>query len=335
MQNQNLYTRELKNSFKYQNPITDVFPQSIPIEFKKYLEQFPKDHPLNLQFIPHENELQDQGLYDPIGDLKHSKGHGIIHRYKTRLLFTPTTVCPIQCRYCFRKNELAQNDTIFNQNISKLKEYLTEHSEVKEVILTGGDPLILTNKKLFAIFEQLKDQVDYIRIHTRTPIIIPGRIDEEFIDFINHYSSKFKLITMALHTNHALELYPEVLEKMNLLRATKIKLISQSVLLKHVNDNVQSLCDLFFKLSENGIQPYYLHHPDKVKGAMHFYLKLKAGREIYARLRDELPGHMIPHYVIDPSNGRGKTLAYNSESLEFGGHFVDRFAQSYPYQEEV
>lgn len=333
MQNQNLYTKSLKESFKFKDQVAQIYPQSIPLNFKKYLDQFPKDHPLNKQFIPNTDELSDLGLYDPIGDQIHSKGDGIIHRYKSRLLFTPTTVCPIQCRYCFRKNELSQKDEIFSQNISRLKDYLRMNREVKEVILTGGDPLILNNQKLFKIFEELKGLVDYIRIHTRTPIIIPERIDDGFVEMIKHYQDHYKIITLSLHTNHELELYPEVLQSLEKLHQTKINLISQTVLLKDVNDNVETLKNLFMKLSENQIQPYYLHHPDRVKGAMHFYLSLKIGREIYGRLRDELPGFMLPHYVIDPASGKGKTLAYNSESLNFNGIFIDRFGQEYSYKE--
>lgn len=333
MQNQNLYTQSLKDSFKFKDQVAKTYPQSIPLKFKKYLDQFSKDHPLNKQFIPSLEELSENGLYDPIGDQIHSKGDGIIHRYKSRLLFTPTTVCPIQCRYCFRKNELSQKDEIFSQNISTLINYLRLNPQVKEVILTGGDPLILNNQKLFKIFEELKGHVDYIRIHTRTPIIIPKRIDDDFVEMIKYYQDYFKIISLSIHTNHELELYPEVLKSLGKLHQTNINLISQTVLLKDVNDNVEALKNLFMKLCENKIQPYYLHHPDKVKGAMHFYISLKIGRQIYGKLRDELPGFMLPHYVIDPANGKGKTLAYNSESLDFNGVFIDRFGQEYYYEE--
>jgi lysine 2,3-aminomutase len=331
----NHYTEALKDSFKFQNQITKSYPQSIPLKFKEYISQFPADHPLNIQFIPDIKELDDTlgGLYDPIGDTIHSKGKGIIHRYKNRLLFTPTVSCPIQCRYCFRKNELSQNDDIFKHNLEALTNYLIQNPKIDEVILTGGDPLILNNKKLFKIFEVLSSKVKYIRIHTRTPIIIPERIDDEFCELIKFYQDQFSLITLAVHTNHASELYPEVIEYLNKLQTLKINLIAQSVLLKGVNDNCETLAELFRKLSENFIRPYYLHHPDKVKGAMHFYIPLKEARKIYGQLRDELPGFMIPHYVIDPANGKGKTLAYNSESLEFSGKLIDRFAQEYSYKE--
>ena len=139
---------------------------------------------------------------------------------------------------------------------------------------------------------------------------------------------------MGIHTNHPEELYPKVISSLRMLAETPINLVSQTVLLKRVNDNVETLTTLFKMLAENRVTPYYLHHPDKVKGAMHFYIPLRIGREIYARLRDELAGFMLPHYVIDPSNGKGKTFAYNPESLEYSGKLLDRFNQQYTYPEE-
>lgn len=325
---------EFKNKNRIKNNITDIYPQSIPQSFQDYLEKFPSDHPLNIQFQPSLEELnQTDGLYDPIGDSIHSKGNGIIHRYKNRLLFTPTTVCPIQCRYCFRKNELAQKDSLFQSSLDALANYLDAHPEVDEVILTGGDPLMLSNLKLSKIMNHLIGKIKYLRFHTRTPIIIPKRIDEQFIKLIQNYQDSFKMITMAIHTNHVDELSPEVLQQIKKLQSTKINFISQTVLLKNVNDNLLALTKLFETLSENHIRPYYLHHPDKVKGAMHFYIPLETGRILYARLRDELPGWMIPHYVLDPSNGKGKNLAYNSENIEFSGQLLDRFSENYSYSE--
>lgn len=324
----------LKNKVIYKNSITQLYPQSIPQEFKNYLDTLPIDHPLNRQFIPHEDELdRTQGLYDPIGDTIHSKGNGIIHRYKNRLLFTPTTVCPIQCRYCFRKNELAQKDELFNANLDQLINYLQNNPQVNEVILTGGDPLMLSNQKIAKIFNALIELVPYIRFHTRAPIIIPSRIDREFIQLIKDYEKHFKVITMAIHTNHRDELYPAVIQAIKDLSHTSLNLISQTVLLKNVNNTTQSLVDLFEKLSELKVKPYYLHHPDKVKGAMHFYLPLIEGRKIYGNLREHLPGWMIPHYVIDPSSGKGKALAYNSEHLAYQDALLDRFGNQYSYTE--
>lgn len=326
--------KELKNKNIYQNEITKIYPQSIPREFDDYLSTFPNHHPMKKQFIPsHEEITNTNGLYDPIGDSLHSKENGIIHRYKNRLLFTPTTVCPIQCRYCFRKNELAQRDELFKASINELISYLQNHQEINEVILTGGDPLMLSNDKIETIFKNLTGLVDYIRFHTRAPVIIPKRIDNDFIRLLKSYEPHFKIISIAIHTNHPDELYPAVDECIELLKSTKVKLLSQTVLLKDVNNNLETMTSLFKNLSERGVQPYYLHHPDKVKGAMHFYLPLIEGRELYGKLRDELPGFMLPHYVIDPSNGRGKTLAYNGESLDFSGSLIDRFGNKFTYNE--
>ncbi len=308
------------------------YPSNIPRKFLTRILNAGNESALYKQFIPSPQENGPQGLNDPIGDHEFSKGNGIIHRYESRILFTPTTTCPIQCRYCFRKNELNHQDEIFNYSLKALTNYLESHPEVNEVILTGGDPLMVSNKKLERILSLLAStQVKFVRFHTRTPIILPSRIDQEFIDLINRYENKFIKIIFVLHSNHISEFDLEVDTALKRLQQTNMLLKTQSVLLKSINDNAQDLINLFYKFVELGFSPYYLHHPDLVKGAMHFYLPLEEGRKIYHKLRAKLPGWAIPHYVVDHPEGIGKQLAFNPESIEFSGAFLDQKAKKVKY----
>jgi lysine 2,3-aminomutase len=298
-----------------ENPI-DVtnYPIFIPRSFAQRIKDAGKNSPLWNQFIPCHDENLDEGLYDPIGDSTHAKGGGIIQRYQNRVLFSPTMTCPINCRYCFRKNELSSKDPVLKADLSHALNYVESHPEVDEVILTGGDPLILDNRvleRIISSFNSIK-HVKYIRLHSRTPVILPQRIDDGFIELTKKYSN----LVLAIHINHTDEITDTLREKIKQLRCT---LLSQTVLLKNVNDSASAIAQLMQELHGIGIRPYYLHHPDRVKGAMHFYMDLECGRTIYHELRKILPGWLIPHYVIDIPGGHGKTLAYNSERNSFSG----------------
>lgn len=307
----------------------------IPKSFAMKIKKSGPESALWKQFVPSFEENNLAGLHDPIGDKVHSKENGIIHRYQNRVLFSPTTVCPIHCRYCFRKNELNLQEDFLKANQNELIKYLNANPEVEEVILTGGDPLILANEKIDNLLHTISkvSTVKYIRFHTRTPIIIPSRIDSGFLKLINKFKNYFETITIAIHTNHIDELDTDVKMALNDLSALNINLISQTVLLKGINDNTQVLVSLFKKINSFGIRPYYLHHPDHVLGAMHFFLPIEEGRKVYAKLRNILPGWMIPHYVVDSPMGHGKSLAFNPEGYKFSGTLIDRFGSKRSHTE--
>ncbi len=301
------------------------YPLFIPKKFALRIKEAGEDSPLWRQFIPSTSESAPEGLDDPIADHLYSKGHGIIHRYNNRILFSPTEICPIQCRYCFRKNELHQQDEIFKAKLESLKKYLICNPLVEEVIFTGGDPLILSNSKLEYYLEEISQikSVKIIRFHTRTPVIIPERIDKGFTSLIKKYTQKFDLITMVVHTNHTSEWGPEFLRALQNLRQLPLHLLSQSVLLKGVNDDSEDLALLFKMLVMNGVTPYYLHHPDPVKGAMHFQMTLEEGRKLYHEVKKRVSGYMLPHYVVELPNGNGKALAFSSQD-ENTGKWIDK-----------
>lgn len=302
--------------------VADRYPLFIPRTLAQLIKDKGVNSPLAKQFLPHSIELQVNGLNDPIGDKTHAKAPQLIHRYQSRALFTPTTVCPVHCRYCFRKNELNAGEDFFKPSFQETLKYLTEHPEISEIIFTGGDPFTLSDEKIlfylesFSKIESIKD----IRFHTRYPVIIPSRITDELVDVLKSFNKRFRTISIAIHCNHLQEISHEARE--HILKLKDFHLLSQTVLLKDVNDNLTDLVELFNEFIHLGIRPYYLHHPDQVKGGLHFYLPLDQGRKIYHQLRDKLPGWALPQYVIDVPQGYGKIQALNPETHHFSGQLL-------------
>ena len=304
------------------------YPIFIPQKLAEKIKAEGPEGVLAKEFLPDLREIDEQinfdGLEDPIGDKAYNKAPQLIHRYATRALFTPTSVCPVHCRYCFRKNELNASDELFSADFEKTLEYLAAHPEISEIIFTGGDPLTLSNEKLekyleaFSHISSIKD----IRFHSRYPVILPERLDDDFKQLLQKYAQKFRTITLAIHANHLAEFDAENSRKILELAKLDIQLLSQTVLLKDVNNNLTALLDLMNHFISLKVRPYYLHHPDQVKGGLHFYLTLEEGRAIYGQLRNQLPGWAIPQYVIDIPGGSGKVGAFNPETLSFSGQLI-------------
>lgn len=278
---------------------------------KKFFNKINNSPELKKQYLPSyletETSIQAGGLNDPIGDQLHLKTPGFIHRYHNRALFTPTTVCPILCRFCFRKNELNQEPEKFRPDLEKIKKYLKDHKEIEEIIFTGGDPLILDNSLLTKYLDFfLEAGIAHIRFHSKTPIHLPSRITEETVQILSKYKSLFKEFQLVIHCNHPDEIDQEIIDCFKNCNRIFTNILSQSVLLKDINDNPEILENLFRKLVENKIRPYYLHHPDKVKGAMHFYLSKESGVLIYNEVRKRLSGWMVPQYIFDSPEAIGK-----------------------------
>ncbi len=319
------WQEEIQNSYSISNS-KSFYPNYIPPQFLKKIQDAGESSPLWKQFMPSELENSNEGFVNPIGDKDFNKGQRIIHRYKNRVLFTPTTHCPILCRYCFRKNELAFEKELYAGDFKKTLLYLEGNLEIEEIIFTGGDPLVLSDKKIDYYLNEFSKiaHIKYVRFHTRTPVIIPSRITESFVNTLNKYQSRFNFLGIIIHTNHITEWSDEFYIAVKLLKRSRIELLAQSVLLKDVNNSLSDLVNLFKGLIDVGIRPYYLHHPDQAKGAMHFYLSLREGRNLYRQLPDYLPGWAIPQYIVDTSNGQGKVPAYNPENLDYSGQFIRR-----------
>ncbi len=296
----------------------------------------PDDDPIARQYIPTPAELftTPEENEDPIGDEAHSPIKGIIHRYPDRVLFKPANICAVYCRYCFRREKVGPGQDILNQQErSAALDYIRSNKQIWEVIFSGGDPLILSPRQLSHIMQELEqiDHVKVIRFHTRIPIADPKRITPELLNALDIK----KTIYMPLHVNHARELTQEVQNTLEDLRRAGIILLSQSVLLKGVNDNAQTLEDLYRKLVELGVKPYYLHHPDYAPGTSHFRLSIHEGQEIVKELLGRLSGLCQPTYMLDIPQGHGKiplTPCYIKE-LEQGAYEVTNYegaTYSYP-----
>lgn len=332
------WQEEMRTALKNEKDLNDFFncqiantPYSIFLP-RVFAEKIKKAGPKSVlwkQFIPQFVENSLEGLIDPIGDQIYLKAPQLIHRYKNRALFLPTTNCPVICRYCFRKNELSFSQDLFLPRFNETLDYLKNNPQIDELIFSGGDPLILSDEKISFYLEEFSKipSLKFIRFHTRTPIILPSRITDNLVNLLKKNS--FKKITLAIHINHTEELDPEVREA--LLRMEGLNLISQTVLLKGINDDSTILKELIHNLISLNIRPYYLHHPDKVRGGMHFYLDLHKGRKIYLSLRDEIPGWALFNYVIDLPEGRGKSPAFNPEAFVFSGSLIGKDGNLYPY----
>lgn len=266
-----------------------------------------KNDPVAKQFIPQNEELKilPQELLDPIGDDTHAPVKGIIHRYPDRVLFNIANVCAVYCRYCFRREKVGPGgDILSEEEIEAGLNYIRQNLEISEVILSGGDPLILSPRRLKSLITELEkiDHVKSLRIHSRIPASDPMRITDQMLSALQ---SELPLY-IVVHVNHAQEINDDVKEALKVLHQAECHLLSQSVLLKNVNDNAQALGDLFKALIQNHVKPYYLHHPDKAPGTSHFRLSLKRGREIMRTLRGQISGHALPEYVLDIPGGHGK-----------------------------
>lgn len=262
---------------------------------------------LTRQFIPEEGELarDPDDRSDPIGDAAHSPVRGIVHRYPDRLLLTPLLVCPAYCRFCFRREHVAQENAVLSEaELDSAFAYIESNPQVWEVILSGGDPLMLPARRLAAIVGRLDaiPHVAVIRIHTRVPVLDPARVTSALIGALQAQ----KAVYAVLHCNHARELATETRAACSAFVKAGIPMLSQTVLLAGVNDDAETLAALMRALVASRIKPYYLHHPDLAPGTAHFRVPLARGRALMRELRGRLSGLCQPEYVLDIPGGFGK-----------------------------
>jgi lysine 2,3-aminomutase len=267
------------------------------------------DDPIARQFIPSVEELLSQGSEraDPIGDHTHSPVTGIVHRYPDRVLFKLVHVCAVYCRFCFRREMVgpAKATALSHGAYDNALTYIRAHSEIWEVILTGGDPLMLSPRRLAEIMADIAaiDHVRIIRIHTRVPVADPARISREMIAALKVEGAT---TWVALHANHARELTDGARAACAGIIDAGIPMVSQSVLLRGVNDNAGALEALMRAFVECRIKPYYLHHGDLAPGTSHLRTTLQHGQELMRALRGRLSGLCQPDYVLDIPGGHGK-----------------------------
>lgn len=244
---------------------SEQFKLRVPRAFVGKMQTGNPLDPLLLQVLPHHLELEEHPGFvtDPLGEEQANQQPGVLHKYKSRFLLTLTGACAVHCRYCFRRHFPYQENLPKNEDWENIKSYLLSQPDINEVILSGGDPLTLSNRKLKLWIERLETltQLKFLRIHSRVPIVIPSRIDDELTSMLKN--SRLRII-LVVHSNHASELDDYTCSKLNQLVQQQITVFNQAVLLKGVNDTAPVLVDLSYRLFEAGVMPYYLHVLDKV-----------------------------------------------------------------------
>ena len=268
------------------------------------------DDAIARQFIPDTRELDTAAdeQTDPIGDERHSPVKGIVHRYPDRVLLAPTHVCSVYCRYCFRREFVGSNSDglLSDDELANCFAYIREHPEIWEVILTGGDPLSLSVRRLRRILDELDaiPHVRVIRIHSRVPTVAPERVGPDLLQLMAVLDTTMYVI---VHVNHPLEMTEAALGACASIIDAGVPLLSQSVLLRGVNDDLETLGTLMRTLVENRIKPYYLHHCDLAPGTRHFRVSIETGQRLMRELRGRYSGLCQPSYVLDIPGGAGKS----------------------------
>ena len=267
------------------------------------------DDPIARQFVPDLRELETTSAEraDPVGDHAHSPVAGVVHRYPDRVLLKPTHTCAVYCRFCFRREMVGPDGegTLTPAELEAALAYVAGRPEVWEVILTGGDPLVLSPRRLRELMAGLAriGHVKIVRFHTRVPVVDPAAVTPELVEALK---SPAQTVYVALHADHPRELTPAARAACARIVEAGIPMLGQTVLLKGINDDVQTLADLFRAMVETRIKPYYLHHPDLAPGTGHLRVGLEEGQALMRALRGRVSGLCQPTYVLDVPGGYGK-----------------------------
>ena len=284
------------------------FPLKVPGPFLDRIVRGDAADPLLRQVLPVAAELEDTTGYmaDPVGDLASAEAPGVLHKYAGRALLIATGSCAIHCRYCFRREfpygEHIASGGRFREALARID----ADPSIEEVILSGGDPLSLSNARLTELGAGIEAiaHVRRLRIHTRHPVVLPQRVDEGLLGWLDRLRLP---VVMVIHANHAREIDREVQEALAALANRRAMLLNQSVLLRGVNDSLDALQALSERLAEVRVLPYYLHLLDRVRGAAHFEVSEARGRELVEGLRSRLPGYLVPRLVREVPGERSKT----------------------------
>lgn len=290
------------------DPANEDFKLFVPEPYLQRIEKENVDDPLLKQILPaHQETLSSQGYSkDPLSEESYNAIPGLIHKYKSRVLLVSGATCAINCRYCFRRHFPYSENRLSKEQWSQSIDYIYQHPELNEVILSGGDPLVNNDKQLQWLTSKLCDipHIKRLRIHTRLPVVIPQRVDDSLLRWLSALPLQK---VMVLHINHPNELDNEVREAIQKIKATGTLILNQSVLLAGINDNAEILSRLSESLFDAGAMPYYLHRLDKIEGAAHFDLPQARIKEIYTHLLAMLPGYLVPKLVAEIPHRASKT----------------------------
>jgi len=284
-----------------------LFPLRVTREFIARMEHGNQNDPLLNQVLPlgAENNILPGYSADPLNEEASNPLPGLLHKYYGRVLVTLTSACGINCRYCFRREFPYEKNNPGSRGWEDILNYIKKDPTISEVIFSGGDPLMMTDKILSERVAQLNQitHIKTLRIHTRMPIILPSRICDELIAWMK--KTKLKLI-MVVHCNHANEINNDVIDAMQKLKLIGVTLLNQSVLLKNINDSADALINLSEKLFSANILPYYLHVLDKVTGAAHFDLPRETAISLHKKIMEKLPGYLVPKLVTEVAGEKSK-----------------------------
>ncbi|MEF3076379.1 EF-P beta-lysylation protein EpmB [Methylobacter sp. Wu1] len=291
------------------------FPLRVPLNFAASMEKGNPNDPLLRQVLPVNDELLAYPGFsnDPVGDLRAATEASVLHKYQGRVLLINTGSCAINCRYCFRRNFPYADLQLSKQKEDAAIRYIEEDPAISEVILSGGDPLILNDARLAGLIQQLSRirHLKRIRIHSRLPIVLPARITNELLDTLTQSPAQ---IVLVVHCNHANEISGRVIAACTALRNSGITLFNQSVLLKGVNDTEKQLCELSERLFSHGIIPYYLHLLDKANGTGHFEVSEQDALTLMRQVQAALPGYLVPKLVKEVAGMNSKQYVFNDAS---------------------
>jgi EF-P beta-lysylation protein EpmB len=288
---------------------TIEFSIKVPQSFVQLMEYGNPNDPLLKQVLPITSELQVDNNFstDPVDESSFNPVPGIVHKYRNRVLMIISPNCAINCRYCFRRHFPYDENRQSKQQWLKALDYLKTKPEINEVIYSGGDPLAANDHFLRWLTAEIESiqHIKRLRIHTRLPVVIPSRVDDQLLSWLGNTKLKS---TLVLHINHANEIDESLRQGVDRLKKSGITVLNQSVLLKGINDNSDQLISLSEKLFDAGIMPYYLHILDPVQGASHFDVSMDRAVEIFCQIQTELPGFLVPKLVQERAGERSKSL---------------------------
>jgi lysine 2,3-aminomutase len=309
---------------------------AVTAEMARLIDRGDPDDPIARQLVPDARELQHlpEERADPLGEERLSPVPGVVHRYPDRVLLKLTHVCPVYCRFCFRREVVGPGgpQALTAAALDAALAYIAGDPGIWEVILTGGDPLMLSARRVAEVTRRLSaiDTVKVLRWHSRVPVADPGRVTESLAEALR---SPAKAVWLAVHINHPRELTPAVRASLGRLSDAGIPLLGQSVLLRGINDDAATLAALMRALVEARVKPYYLHHPDLAPGTFHFRLSIAEGQALMRQLRGRLSGLAQPTYVLDIPGGFGKVPVGPAWLEEGGGRVADPAGALHDYPE--
>lgn len=292
--------------------------------FMNLMDPVDPNCPIRKQVVPvgGESIVLDEELWDPVGEESSMPVPSIVHRYPDRVLFLVTDRCAAYCRYCTRSRLVSNAQGYgFHPNIELGLDYIRDNSSIRDVLISGGDPLLLSDNKLSFILSSLSkiDHVEFIRIGSRVPVFLPQRITSPLLEIF----SKIPNLWLSLHVNHPHECTAFLRQTAHKLARAGIPLGNQSVLLKGINDNVDTMKSLIHRLLMMKIKPYYLYQCDLIKGSSHLRTEVDVGIQIIKGLRGHTSGYAIPQFVIDSPNGGGKIpISPNYASFKDDGSII-------------